>query len=375
MKIAKRPKEAQKDGIVAKRFLLTIPHFDKLEEVYQILEFQSFEKEIKDFAVVLETHTQDPKKDKHLHIFVCFNKRRHISLSFFDFLGKHGKLERVRSIEAVLQYMNKENVCKANFDVYETLLANKATCFNTILRMLDQDFQTTQIIRKYSHCLAGKNWQSMFKLAHMKEEGDRAAALMPSERMRLITREIIVKRLSKEELKSFDSTPLFHEFIDIINKCLKYGNQHPHKRCCISIVGDPSIGKTTVCNTLKKYFLTYVFPMDGWHSQYTNGLYEIILWNEWDIKLLSRSDLLLFTEGEIVDLRIKYTKAVKTDRPLIILNSNSTFLQQVRKRYAYDLETRNIVSKALKVRIKEFDFKETLIWFLTKLFVSVNEDI
>ena len=90
---------------------------------------------------------------------------------------------------------------------------------------------------------------------------------------------------------------------------------------------------------------------------------------------MSRSDLLLFTEGEIVDLKVKYTKAVKKDRPLIFLTSNERYLTQVRRKFNYDPEQKRIVSAALAVRIVELDFKDTPIWFLTKLFVPTTEDI
>ena len=148
-----------------------------------------------------------------------------------------------------------------------------------------------------------------------------------------------------------------------------------HKQCCLSLVGKPSIGKSTVVNELKKFFTTYIFPLDGWHTQYDNGVYEIILWNEWDIKLLSKSDLLLFTEGEIVDLKVKYTKAVKKDRPMIIFTSNDTYQDQARKRYGYDRDWCASITSALDVRFKELNFGNTIIWFLTKLFVAVTEDI
>ena len=104
--------------VEATHVFLTIPHFSKLDEVYEKLESESKEHFIKHFAVVLEEHTQDVNKGSHIHVYVSFKKRREIGLRYFDFLGKHGNLQKVRSAEAVLQYMNKENVCKANFDVW-----------------------------------------------------------------------------------------------------------------------------------------------------------------------------------------------------------------------------------------------------------------
>ena len=373
----KENKSAIPGVIKGKKFFLTIPHFDKLEESYQMLEAKAKELLIEQIAVVLETHTADVNKGKHLHVFVKFTKRREISLKFFDFLGKHGKLERVRSYEAVLQYMNKENVCKANFDMWLPLLNSATTFTRTVLRMHELGWNQDDILLEYATLVLGtKPWQSAFKIAVQREiaTSDKENKEQLS-RIREITPDLIAKRLEPAELEKFYSDPQFQTLIDFVNKLLKYGNMHPYKECCVAIVGEPSIGKSTVIRALSKHFITYNFPLDGWHTKYTNGINELIVWNEWDIRLISRSDLLLFTEGEIVDLKVKYTKAVKQDRPLIVLTSNDTYLKQVRKKFAYDPDQRQTVSKALAVRIVELDFKDTKIWFLTKLFVSVSEDI
>ena len=359
-----------------KHFFLTIPHFDQLEESYKMLESKSKELFIEKFAVVLETHTNDPNKAEHLHVFVSFTKRREIRSEFFDFLGKHGKLERVRSVEAILQYMNKENVCKSNFDVWLPLL-NSGNFTRTILLMQHHGWTEDQILAKYPILVQGnKPWKAALNLsvasASAKVDLENTTSIS---RMREITPEVISKRLSSTEKTSFYANPQFQKLIDIINKLLKYGNMHPYKECCLAIVGEPSIGKSTVIRALSKHFITYNFPLDGWHTKYVNYINELIVWNEWDIRLISRSDLLLFTEGEIVDLKVKYTKAIKKDRPLIVFTSNESWINQVKRRYAYDPAQLNVVLGALAVRIVELDFKDTKIWFLTKLFVSVSEDI
>ena len=369
-------KEPETFSVIGQRMLITIPHFDKLEEVYKLLELSSEEKLIEKFAVVLETHTNDPNKSNHLHIFVKFIKRREIGLNFFDFLGKHGKVESVRNEEAVLQYINKENVCKANFDVWEALLETPSTFANTVRRMMLSGWEASALVRKYGRTFANRPWQTALRLGTLAVASEIAESAKPTLRLRKITREIIESRLDPEELRIFDNNEKFGVFVDYVNKILQYGNQQLHKQCCLSLVGEPSIGKSTVVNELKKFFNTYVFPLDGWHTQYENGLYEIILWNEWDIKLLSRSDLLLFTEGEIVDLKVKYTKAVKRDRPMIILTANHSYQYQVHKRYhGYDPEYHDMMLKALAVRFVELNFESQSIWFLTKLFVATTEDV
>lgn len=358
-----------------KHFFLTIPQFDMLEETYKLLEFNQKEHFIDKFAVVLETHTQNVDKGSHLHVFVSFTKRREIGASYFDWLGKHGNLQRVRNIEAVVGYMTKENMPKANFDIWENLLETNFT--RTVVRMHEMGWNQDEILLAYATKLRGnKPWNAAFSLAVRhdlaKVDQENKSELV---RIRTITPDLISKRLSETELQTFYSDTKFQTFVNYVNNVLKYGNQHPYKECCLAIVGYPSIGKSTIARALQKAFISYNFPLDGWHTKYTNGINELIVWNEWDMRLISRSDLLLFTEGEIVDLKVKYTKAVKKDRPLILLTSNETYLTQVRRKFAYDPEQRKIVSAALAVRIVELDFKDTPIWFLTKLFVFNTQDI
>lgn len=356
-------------------FFLTIPHFDKLKETYNMIELSSKELLIEKFAVVLETHTNDLNKSKHIHVFVQLTKRRQIGLTFFDYLGKRGNLQNVRNINAVLQYMNKENVCKANFDVWESLLENPRTFANTIRRMMLSGWTQQALFRTYGKTFGTKPWQTALRLGSQALAAEQSGLDRPTKQMRKITRALIESRLDQEELRLFDSLPLFRVFVDFVNKILQHGNQQLHKQCCLALVGEPSIGKTTVLNKLKQFFHTYVFPLDGWHTQYENGVYEIILWNEWDTKLMSRSDLLLFTEGEIVDLKVKYTKAVKTDRPMILLTANQTYRTQISSRFGYAPELSAMFIKALDVRLVELNFGKQHIWFLTKLFVAVTEDI
>ena len=359
------------------RVFLTIPHFDQLEQAYQLLEFKAKELLIEQFAVVLETHTADVNKGKHLHVFVKFNKQREISLKFFNFLGKHGMLQRVRSIEAVLQYMNKENICKANFDMWLPLLNNSNTFTRTIIRMQESGLNRDEIVLRYANLVTGtKPWRSAFNLsAEFEIAKIEKADKEKLSRIREITPDLIAKRLTHEELQQFYADAQFQTLIDFVNKLLKYGNMHPYKECCLAIVGEPSIGKSTFVRALSKHFITYNFPLDGWHTKYTNGVNELIVWNEWDIRLITRSDLLLFTEGEIVDLKVKYTKAVKRDRPLIVLTSNDPYLSQVRQKFAYDPVQRRTVAAALDVRIVELNFGHQKLWFLTKLLVTNVEDI
>ena len=101
-------------------------------------------------------------------------------------------------------------------------------------------------------------------------------------------------------------------------------------------------------------------------------------WNEWDIGSVNWTDLLLLLEGFETDLRIKGSKTVKLDRPMLFLVSNETYVQHFQKRFGYLRKTLprsyEVRQVALSVRIQELNFGEQNLFFLQKLFVSVSDD-
>lgn len=424
-------KKEKRNAFQGTKFFLTLPYFDEIENVVKYLNWykdgslQSKTKEIpyfiernkaykfnpglnkawfkknnpeyltnptgelynfhslKDYAVVLETHTKDEAKGKHLHIYIEFEKQREISPSHFDFLGKHGNLQKVRSEIATLQYMQKENDVIASFDVIDRMLA-KAKRSNEIKKLIFdlivfRDWQPSQVNNKFGSKVTQVNILQLFKIAKQSKMDLTEKVRfewMKSNRIRKITRELIEKRLTLTELGLFDSFPIYQQLIDVVNRLLVKGNNHDHKQCTIALVGEPSIGKSTFADTLAKHFATYYFPLDNWHQgEYINEIYEIWVWHEWDFRIISKSDFLLLTEGAKCDLRVKFAKTTKLDRPLLILTSNEKFEDQCKEKFKRKLDLQSSCINALKVRIQEFDFGDKPMHFLTKLLVNVNEDI
>ena len=103
-----RPKETK--SLKGRHFFLTVPHFGgSLSDVIDALKTHQSEYDYIRYAAVRETHTKDVDKATHLHLYVGFPKQLYVKLDRFDYLGKHGKLERVRDYASVLKYMTKEN--------------------------------------------------------------------------------------------------------------------------------------------------------------------------------------------------------------------------------------------------------------------------
>ena len=375
-------KNTHKKEIIARQLFLTLSQTQlTVQEVYDKL---LLEDKLEHLAVVLETHTKDVSKGKHIHVYLSYLKKKdHLSLRHFDFLQNGVHVERVKNIECVLAYMSKENECKANFDVWRKLLAHSRNmAAKTVTRMAELGHDLKEVQVKYSDLLCNLPWETMRRFAHGAAMSgyDMAKRKLPSQQLRWIDRELIEARLTPEELAIFDSDPQFQTLVDYINKVKKFGSRQIHKECCLSLVSVPSTGKSSLLLKLAEHYNNYNFPIDGWHREtYRNDIYSMWTWNEWDIGSVNWSDLLLLLEGFETDLRVKGSKTVKLDRPMLFLVSNETYQRQYEKRFGYlkrqSTSSYNIRKKALDVRIQELNFGEQNLFFLQKLFVSVSDDV
>lgn len=367
--------------IRARQFFLTLSQTQlTVQEVYDKLLYR--EDKLEHLAVVLETHTKDVNKGKHMHVYLSFiNKQRELSLRHFDFLQNGVHVERVKNTECLLAYMNKENECVANFDVWRTLLSSSKLFAKTLTRMTQQLGHNLDDIQvKYAAVLANKPWATVSRFIDevLRLQANPVKGL--AEQLRWIDRSLIEARLTPEELTIFDSDPQFQTLVDYINKVKKFGSEQVHKECCLSIVSAPSTGKTSLLLRLAEHYNNYSVPSDGWHAKrYRNGFYSMWTWNEWSFAGVSMEDMLTLTEGLQTDLRVKGCKTFKADRPMLFLLDNETWINKYERRFSYlkrqMLSTYEVRLVALSVRIKELNFGKKNLFFLQKLLVGVNEDI
>ena len=380
MQIKNKEEKKKITSIEARQFFLTLSQTQlTVQEVYENL---LNEDKLEHLAVVLETHTKDVSKGKHIHVYLSYLKKRDLSLRHFDFLQNGVHVERVKNIECVVAYMNKENECTANFDVWRKLLAHsKSMAVKALNRMALLGFDLKEVQVKYHDILGNLPWKTMstFAIEIANNAYDLSKRKGLSDQLRWIDRDLIQKRLTPTELELFDSDPQFQTLVDYINKVKKFGSEQIHKECCLALVSEPSTGKSSLLLKLAEHYNNYNFPIDGWHrEQYKNNIHSMWTWNEWDIGSVNWSDLLLLLEGFETDLRIKGSKTVKLDRPMLFLVSNETYEKHYSKRFGY-LERKSpssykVRKKALDVRIRELDFGNKNLFFLQKLLVSVSGD-
>ena len=221
-----RPIEAS--SLKGRHFFLTVPHFEgSLNDVKEALKTHQTEWEFLRYAMVKETHTNDVDKGTHLHLYVGFPRPCRVKLDRFDYLGKHGKLERVRSYASVLKYMTKENRPMANFDYIEDIMRNDFPRAVEIL--LSQGLHIRQIYKTYSPTVAKKNWSGYLRFLMYQEDTKKFNYELNKSGIRLITPELVKARLSDSEYQLYQSDSIYDRIVNSINDIVRYGSNRPHK--------------------------------------------------------------------------------------------------------------------------------------------------
>ena len=357
-------------SLKGRHFFLTVPLFEgSSNSVVEALKTHQPEWEYLRYAVVKETH-KDEAKGTHLHLYVRYPKRCHIRLDRFDYLGKHGRLERVRDYAAVLRYMTKENRPLSNFDYVEEIMRKDFPRAVEIL--LAQGWRIRQIYRQYSSIVAGKNWSGYLRYLAYQKDSQKFQAQLRKPGIRLITPELIRARLSDEEYAFFHSRPEFARIVDLLNDTVRYGSSRPHKAKALFLTGAPNTGKTTLGLALRQRMGTFTFPDDGWWQGYESGIFRLIVWNEFDLRRFQYPTLLKFLEGLRMDLPIKGSHVTRSDNPLILLTSNLSLEQLICRRFSSQ-ESRAKARLNLAARIEQVGIGQTPVFLLLKLLESPED--
>lgn len=366
-----RPKETP--SILGRHFFLTVPHFEGTVDsvVEKLITYQQLWQSVR-YAVVKETHTLDEDKGTHLHLYIDFNKRLNIKLDRFDYLGKHGNLQRVRDYSAVLKYMTKENRPRANFNYIEAIMMKDFPRAVEIL--LEQGLNIRQIYKKYKSIAAGKNWSGYLRFLQYQKDSEKFLDEVAKPGLRMITQELIKQRLSAQEYQLFHSSDIYSRIVHYINDIVRYGCTRPHKSKALFLTGAPNMGKTTLGLAIQARVGTFTFPDDGWWQGYQSDVFKLIIWNEFNLKRFEYTTLLKFLQGLRMDLPIKGSHVTRSDNPLIFLTSNFTLEEHICARFKSQ-ENRAFSRANLSARIENVNIENNPIFFLTKLLVSPLEDI
>ena len=360
-------------SIRARHFFLTVPHFEgTIAGVIEALKTIQPDWQYLKYAAVLESHTENTEKGNHLHFYICFPQKRRLRFNRFDYFGKHGKLESVKSYSAVLKYMTKENLPRSNFDYMKDIM--KKDFPRAVEILLSQGLHIRDIYRKYSSIAASKNWSGYLNYLQYQKDSEKFLTQIKKPGLRMITPELIKARLNAHDYELFYTSNIYQRIVDKINDIVIFGCTRPHKAKALFLTGKPNTGKSSLGLALQARIGTFTFPDDGWWQGYQSDVFKLIVWDEFNLKRFTYPVLLKFLQGLRMDLPIKGSHVTRNDNPLILLTSNLPLEQHICSKF--DSQKNRQYSRAnLAVRIDEVDIGDNPIFFLEKLLVSPTQDI
>lgn len=353
--------------VKARVWFLTIPRFDLTpQEAKSILVAK--EPRLWRWAIAQEKHGDGAN---HLHVYLEYQQPQLFYLNRFDYLGKHGKLERVKSYDVILRYLSKDAEPLANFSLRREIL--KRDFAPGVLSLVKRGDSVDALYRDFGEIAIKKNWSSVRAFLKVTADATKRLEELKKPGLRFISRDMIESSLTTEELALFDDLSFdgYRGLVDEFNKIALNKNKQAYKDCCIAIVGEAGIGKSSLIDKLIDVIPTYRFPADGWHIGYTDHHQDMIVWNQWHLKLdtLRFPDYLNFLEGRPVDLRVKGGKSYKNDCPMIVLISNLSWRDHVDNKFKPTTKPQYnaIATAALACRIKQFNFGNRPLFFIQKL--------
>ena len=222
-------------------------------------------------------------------------------------------------------------------------------------------FNLQQYVRRNDLNQYLSSWSSL--KGRLKDSQLAAANLLLKERpgFKFITRQLIQKKLTPLELKTFDSWSGYQTIVNHLNQVPTYSFRRPLKTMNLLITGPASIGKTTLIHNPNHDFsqsciedttAVYHMGMTNWFPRYQSNVYSIIFWNEAKLTSYAYDTILKVLEGSHCDLPTKGSSARKVDNPLIIMTSNMTLEQMIKQKFGYNEEYQNMARANLKVRVQ-----------------------
>ena len=302
--------------------------------------------------------------ESHFHVILSYNQRKTITdPRHFDYETIHPNIQTLRNLKAALEYVQKEDRNPlTNVDLLKQLMVEHTKSTKHVYRFLQQhmlkdpfNFDVDQFLEQHDlyKQIYKTNYTKALNLLKRRQNSTCHRYLTTPTLIKQITRELIEESLSLQELTLFDSWPGYQRIVDHINSVREYKCIRPFKTLQPLIVGEPSIGKTTLINELRKYFVLYPMNVSNWFPKYKDGIYQIFSWNEFRLTgKLPYSDILQLLEGSVMDLQYKGGSAIRRDNQLIIMTSNLTLKQHINRKFV-DTQSRKISQQNLGVRIQE----------------------
>lgn len=318
----------------------------------------------------------------HLDILLLYRRSVKKSLNRFDYLVKHGHLTRYRKLnQAILQYGDKQDQAPlTNLPLNSSLVLRAKEVQTDLYSVLEQEmlrdpfyFQPYAWIQanRLGSAVSRTNWSKAVSLVKKLQQARCNLLLQQKPGFRYISRALIQQNLTPDELTLFDSWTGYQTIVDKLNQVVTHGCHRPHKAPHLLLVGPPNTGKTALALRVRRLASVYFMGVSNWFPRYRSDVYRMILWNEFNLRLMPYPNLLNLLEGTPMDLQYKGGSTLRTDNQLVLMTSNMTLDQHVDGRFRTE-QSRTLARANLRARVNQVIVPPGLdLFLLQKLIVAL----
>lgn len=327
--------------------------------------------------------------EPHFHVILTYSKRKEIvSQNFYDYLGIHPNIQKMRNMKAALEYVYKEDPNPyTNMDILQerrkALAKNSSSLYELFQEQMIKDpWNFDPITYCVKHNLTKQifkaNYPKALHLLKLAQVARCNALLTDKPGFKEITRESIEELLTPQELKIFDSWKGYQQIVDLLNQMNALRGRRPQKAVNLLITGPPNSGKSTLIwervsqpgrVALSDFCSIYPMGMSHWFPKYQSDVYHLLYWDEARLTSYSYDVILKLLSGTPIDLPTKGGSVRKVDNPLVIMTSNLTLEQMIQAKFKNE-EYRELARRNLAVRIKNVVIPEGYnLFLLQKLLV------
>ena len=297
----------------------------------------------------------------HLDALLVYSKKVQNCLTHYDYLVKHGDLTRYRTINAaILDYGRKEDPSPlGNLDTGQVVAESRVrTELYTMMQqaMLRDPFTFNAhewlAVNGLTAAAVRTNVFKTIRMVRQRQQIECSSRLAMHPGICQITSELVRQRLSSSELQAYRSWQGYATIVDHINQISRWGCHRPHKTRNLLIVGRPDTGKTRLALEIQRHTAVYYKDVSNWFPSYRNGVYRMVLWNQFSLRGLAYPKLLNYLEGAKMDLEYKGGSVLRTDNQLVYMTSNMTLQRHICGRFK-SADNRALARRNLRARVTE----------------------
>ena len=305
----------------------------KCQILEQLLASKTAKKGIKYYSIAIESHADG---NPHLDMLLIFKKDSKIGNNQLDFLcQKHGNLTRYRSLnQAILEYGSKEDTPLTNLENVQYILNEqdiKKCPVTFLMKQVDSNpfgFDFLEYCGNNNHFTTIQRWSYVKNKIKDYQEYLCNKLLKSKPGISKITEEKIRSTLTDSELKTYYSYPFYSTIINYLNQINLHGWSRPFTSKQLYISGKSRIGKSYLIRTLSKYTSAYPVGTQNWFPRFQNFTYKLMIWDQCDIRMMSKEQMLQLFDGDPFNLPYKGGSILKRDNQLWLMCSNKTLEQQ-----------------------------------------------